>query len=165
MWTSKTGNHQQEGLSKFGYISHMKVVIFKNPSIFWLLAGTCWRNLAILFHFISKSSYSSHIFLQNPLCLSKSYFWGWKMWEFAQNNNNANHHYNLQKDGKDWKTRCVFGVHELIIFTRTWLLNILIMNDHHNVAYLQSMFLFVNFVMEPKWWSSIGRFSQNLATS
>jgi hypothetical protein len=71
---AQTGNHQQEGLSKFGYISHMKVVIFKISFIFWLPAGTCWRNLAILLHFILKSSYSSRIFLQNPLCLPKSYF-------------------------------------------------------------------------------------------
>ncbi len=134
---------------------------------FYILA-TSWNLLEKSGYFVSfyfEIFYSSRIFLQNPLCLSKSYFCGWKIWEFAQNTNNASHYYNLQKDGKDWKTRCVFGVHELIIFTRTWLLNIPIMNDHHNVAYLQSMFLFVNFVMEPKWWSSIGRFSQNLATS
>jgi hypothetical protein len=87
------------------------------------------------------------------------------MWEFAQNNNNASHYYSLQKDGKDWKTRCVFGVHATHHIHKDMVANIPIVNDHHNVAYLQSMFLFVTFVMEPQWWSSIGRFSQNLATS
>jgi hypothetical protein len=51
----------------------MKVVIFKNPFIFWLLAGTCWRNLAILLHFISNSCYLSRSFLQNPFCVCQNH--------------------------------------------------------------------------------------------
>jgi hypothetical protein len=44
---SPTGDHSQEDLAKFGNRPEMKVENFKNPFVFWLLAKTCCKILAI----------------------------------------------------------------------------------------------------------------------
>jgi hypothetical protein len=44
---SPTGDHSQKDLAKFGNRPDMKVEIFKNPFVFWLLAKTCCKILAI----------------------------------------------------------------------------------------------------------------------
>jgi hypothetical protein len=53
---SQTGDHSQENLAKFGYRSGMKIKnIFTSFLFFWLLAGTCCRNLVTLFYFFSQN--------------------------------------------------------------------------------------------------------------
>jgi hypothetical protein len=43
----QTSHCPQEDLAKIGYRPDVKVNSLKNPSIFWLPAGTCCRNPAI----------------------------------------------------------------------------------------------------------------------
>jgi hypothetical protein len=46
---SQIGDHPQEDLAIFGQTPDMKAKTFTKPFIFWLPAGTCCKNLAILF--------------------------------------------------------------------------------------------------------------------
>lgn len=46
LWCSQTRDHPQEDLVKFGYRQY--IYLKNNPLMFWLLAKTCCRNLAIL---------------------------------------------------------------------------------------------------------------------
>ncbi len=47
LWCSQTGDHPQEEIAKFGYMPERKVQHFKNPPIFWQLAGTHCLNVVI----------------------------------------------------------------------------------------------------------------------
>ncbi len=46
LWCSQTGDYSQEDLAKFGYRPDVKVSIFINPFVFWLLTRHCCRFLA-----------------------------------------------------------------------------------------------------------------------
>jgi hypothetical protein len=56
----------------------MKVQKIKNPFVFWLPAGTCCKNLAILIS-ISNVVNEAYFFDKNHLNVTKSYFSSSKM--------------------------------------------------------------------------------------
>jgi hypothetical protein len=76
---SQTGDRPEEDLVKFGYRPNIKVIKRKNPSVFWLPAGTYCRNLVISKIKNKKIEIwriGDHSFGENQMYVSKSYFSG-----------------------------------------------------------------------------------------
>ncbi len=123
MWTSQTSNHQQEGFIQIWlYITYESSNFLKS---FYILA-TSWNMLEKSGYFVSfffRNLPIWAVFFSKILCGCQNHIFEVEKCE------------NLpkiitmpvtiitcKKMEKTGKTRCVFGVHELIIFTRTWLL-------------------------------------------
>jgi hypothetical protein len=56
MWLVGSFFRSTKDLTKFGYRPDMQVIFFKNPFIFWLLAGTCCKSIVNLFSILLQSS-------------------------------------------------------------------------------------------------------------